>query len=179
MSKTICVDFDGVLHSYDSGWQGACSIPDPPVEGAFAWLANAVRRFDVCIYSSRSKEPGAIDAMKHWFARHGLHASVLDLLRFPTQKPAAFMTIDDRAICFTGEWPDLDLIDQFKPWNKREFPRGKLNSTDEGQLALKVSSGKGAIRVDFNKPVAWLGLGAAGARELAAMLIKHAELSEN
>ena len=34
----ICVDFDGVIHSYKSGWRGVAVIPDPPVPGAIEWL---------------------------------------------------------------------------------------------------------------------------------------------
>lgn len=30
---TVSFDFDGVIHSYRSGWKGAAVIPDPPVEG--------------------------------------------------------------------------------------------------------------------------------------------------
>ena len=33
MKKTVVFDFDGVIHSYTSGWKGATIIPDPPVEG--------------------------------------------------------------------------------------------------------------------------------------------------
>ena len=29
---TVSFDFDGVIHSYRSGWKGAAVIPDPPVE---------------------------------------------------------------------------------------------------------------------------------------------------
>ena len=39
-------------------------------------------------------------------------------LEFPTQKPAAFITIDDRAMCFRGVFPTPDEIRMFKPWNK-------------------------------------------------------------
>ncbi len=37
MTKPIlCVDFDGVVHSYTSGWKGETVIPYPPVNGALA-----------------------------------------------------------------------------------------------------------------------------------------------
>lgn len=128
----ICVDFDGVVHSYTSGWQGACDIPDPPVPGAFKALWEYVDKgARVCLYSSRSKEPGAIEAMKEWFKlweKDECFASrpigwegvyLANVLEFPTQKPAAWMTIDDRAFCFEGDFPSLGWITRFKPWNKR------------------------------------------------------------
>lgn len=117
----ICVDFDGVIHSYTSGWQGADVISDEPVEGAFEWLSRMVQHgdFRVHIYSSRSKEPGAVGAMKKWFFFRGLHSDVVSKLSFPTQKPAAQMTIDDRAFCFEGAFPSPRWILDFKPWNKR------------------------------------------------------------
>lgn len=117
----VCVDFDGVIHSYTSGWEGATVILDPPVEGAFEWLAQMVSddRFEVCIYSSRSKEPGAIKAMQQWFSAWGFPVDALGKLSFPDQKPAASMTIDDRAYRFEGKFPKADWILNFKPWNKR------------------------------------------------------------
>ena len=119
--STICVDFDGVIHSYSSGWKGACVIPDPPVPGALEFLRSLIAddRFEPCIYSSRSKEEGAIDAMRAWLLEHGFTTEELLKLRFPTQKPAANMTIDDRAFCFEGTYPTLEWLADFRPWNKR------------------------------------------------------------
>lgn len=129
MSKPIlCVDFDGVVHSYSSGWQGADVVGDPLVPGAIAFLLGALHFFDVCIYSSRSSQLGGVAAMQACLKREGGSCWYespagpgLEDIRFPEQKPAAFLTIDDRAICFDGDWSKLQPAEllKFKPWNKR------------------------------------------------------------
>jgi len=71
MGKPIlCLDFDGVLHSYTSGWKGASVIPDPPVPGAIAFLREAVKSFEVHIFSSRSCQDGGGYAMRAWLGDH-------------------------------------------------------------------------------------------------------------
>lgn len=130
----ICVDFDGVIHSYVSGWMGVACIPDDPVPGAIEWLEAHLPCPDaVCamapphngpivqIYSSRSKSFFGRRAMKKWLVKHGLHPSYISegILKFPTKKPAAFLTIDDRAICFNGQFPSTSEMMAFKPWNKK------------------------------------------------------------
>lgn len=121
MKKIICIDFDGVLHSYTSGWKGAEVILDPPVPGAIEWLTSLAEddEFKAVIYSSRSKEPDAIWAMRIWFTDHGMSNEVLAKIDFAVEKPPAFLTIDDRAICFEGIFPDKAVMKNFKPWNKR------------------------------------------------------------
>ena len=119
MSKPIlCVDFDGVLHSYTSGWHGVDVVKDPPVPGAIEFLNKALDHFRVCIYSSRSKETSGILAMQNFLAINGAKVSELE---WWSEKPPAFLTIDDRAICFEGSFPaDPAALLNFKPWNKRE-----------------------------------------------------------
>jgi len=126
----LCLDFDGVLHSYTSGWQGAEVIPDPPVPGAMAFLDRAVERFTVAIYSSRSNQPLGIVAMQTWLRlqlyKHCVPSDaakraeeIYAAIEWPTAKPPALLTIDDRAITFTGVWPAIDDLLAFQPWNKR------------------------------------------------------------
>lgn len=136
MSKPIIsVDFDGVLHSYRSGWKGAHVIPDPPVPGAMRWLRDLYEseRVAVAIYSSRSKSLRGRWAMQRWLHRclidefghmagphmGPLYVEILDWIKWPWFKPPAFITLDDRALTFTGEWPGIDDLLAFKPWNKK------------------------------------------------------------
>jgi hypothetical protein len=125
----LCLDFDGVLHSYSSGWQGADVIPDPPVPGAIAFLREAVEHFTVAIYSSRSHQPGGQDAMRAWLEQSAADddptgdRSFLERIKWPLEKPGAFVTLDDRALTFTGEWPTMSALKAFRPWHKRA-PKG-------------------------------------------------------
>lgn len=129
---TLAIDLDGVIHAYSRGWQDG-SIYDGMVPGFLEWAEQATKQFKLVIYSSRSKTPEGIKAMiewlaQHWtdyFARHrnaGEEASLLlSDFEFAHEKPAAWLTIDDRAIRFDGNWesPELapDTLRTFKPWN--------------------------------------------------------------
>ena len=128
MTKPIlCLDFDGVIHSYSSGWKGAEIVPDPPVPGAIAFMREAVKHFRVAIYSTRSNQPGGLTAMREWLGYHTLDQRESDdedlawigAIEWPTEKPPALVTIDDRAITFTGTWPEIETLKTFKPWNKK------------------------------------------------------------
>jgi len=125
----LCLDFDGVLHSYTSGWKGADVIPDPPVSGAMSFIDLASDHFTVAIYSSRSGQRDGIKAMKSWLKTHMRKAmgpdrtrcdDVLAEIQWPTEKPPAMVTIDDRALTFTGVWPDMKSLREFQPWNKKK-----------------------------------------------------------
>jgi hypothetical protein len=126
----LCLDFDGVIHSYDSGWKGANIIPDPPVDGALQFISDAVKHFDVQIFSSRTHQNDGVAAMKNWLIKHWAEAFhvheefatyfVRDNIKFPSVKPPAMVTINDRALTFTGEWPSLETLQNFTPWNKKE-----------------------------------------------------------
>jgi len=151
--KIICLDFDGVIHSYTSGWQGPRAILDNPVPGALEFIVKAQESFIVAIYSSRSHALFGRLTMKNWlkiqytqlgsngyestpdwlkekvsalaFANpwdeevSNFAATVIRKIQFPLHKPPAFITIDDRAIQFTGTFPDVEEIKKFRPWNKQ------------------------------------------------------------
>lgn len=124
----LCLDFDGVLNNYDSGWQGPRAITDRPVPGAMKWLAEVVMDdcFEVHIFSSRSRYIGGRRAMKRWlrdalsWSGIGMPAScVMNKIKWPKYKPPAMVSIDDRALTFTGTFPETYDLLRFKPWNKQ------------------------------------------------------------
>jgi hypothetical protein len=135
----LCLDFDGVCHSYTSGWKGADVIPDAPVDGLFEFLEQATQLFEVNIFSSRSGQNGGLKAMQDWLRQHWqewipqryggsysipnggtvpVSAFFVQSIVWPTEKPPAFVGIDDRVITFTGNWPSITALKNFKPWNQ-------------------------------------------------------------
>jgi len=122
----LCLGFDGVVHESRQPWRGPAEIPDRPVAGFFPWVREALDHFEVHIFSARSNYPGGIAAMKKWLAKwavdlhdRGEDLAWLNEIKWPTKKPPAHVSLDDRAITFKGDWPSITILRAFKPWNKR------------------------------------------------------------
>jgi hypothetical protein len=115
--KTIALDFDGVIHRYSKGWTTPEDVYDPPTDGFKEWLEEAEKTFEIVVVSSRLSSVAGHRAVRDWLAKHGL-----ERLRTSTDRPPAFLTIDDRALNFTGNWKDypLDILESFQPWGIRE-----------------------------------------------------------
>ncbi len=131
----LCLDFDGVCHSYTSGWKGADVIPDPAVEGLFEFLESVKDHFDVQVFSSRTHQKGGVEAMIAWFMaqrrlwreRGGKPPEDTPLtISFPKEKPPAMITIDDRSLLFVGEWPGLQTLKDFRPWYLKDSSVDKV-----------------------------------------------------
>ncbi|HZP47774.1 MAG TPA: hypothetical protein VFB07_04535 [Vicinamibacterales bacterium] len=103
--RIACVDFNGVLDAY-TGWRGAGHF-DPPRPGARAFLeALASRGYRVVIFTTR----WAGD-VRRWLHEHALDHLVEDVT---DRKPAAHVFVDDRAVCFRGDFDEtLRQIDAF------------------------------------------------------------------
>jgi len=122
----LCLDFDGVIHSYTSGWKGARNIPDPPMPGSLAFMLDMLNAgWRVVIHSSRGQHFGGIRAMRKWLYKHAMAEHCwyeygfglgLEDVEFSRTKPSAIMTIDDRAVQFTGKFPSVADVKAFKPW---------------------------------------------------------------
>lgn len=117
---TIAVDFDGVIHSYTSGWAGADQCPDPPVDGAIDFLHEMVEVFDVVIMSTRGDQPGGSEAVMAYLRTWGYTGPELRVTR---EKVPALIYLDDRGWRFggPGTWPTVQQIHDARPWNR---PKG-------------------------------------------------------
>jgi hypothetical protein len=118
--KMILIDFDGVIHSYKSGWITENHINDGPLPGAIDWLASLVRNklLDVRIFSNRCNSHTGINVMRAWLTYHGFPIDLLPHLAFQPGKPKAHLIIDDRALRFNPHHNGEDL---YLPFNERRL----------------------------------------------------------
>lgn len=113
LRRTVAFDFDGVIHSYKSGWQGADIIPDEPVPGIKNIIDDLTSMgYEVVIYSTRCNTQNGVEAVKRWLSKYNI--KVFDVC---CDKPPAICYIDDRAIHFDGNTETLvDQITRFRSW---------------------------------------------------------------
>lgn len=141
MKKTVVFDFDGVIHSYTSGWKGVTCISDPPVPGIDRSLkALQDAGYEVVVVSTRCSTVEGQAAIESWLDEYGIAHLVNRVCK---EKPPAVVYVDDRAICFDGD-PDslLEKIENFKPWyQKLEKQLAEINRPIEliGKGAEKIA----------------------------------------
>lgn len=111
--QTVVFDFDGVIHSYTSGWQGVDVIPDPPVHGIKQAIAEIKKAgYEVVVVSTRCAKSDGLLAVMKYLTNYGIKVD-----KVLAEKPPAVVYIDDRAICFDGRPGKLlGQIQAFVPW---------------------------------------------------------------
>lgn len=168
----LVLDFDGVLHSYTSGWRGEANIPDPIVPGAIEFMLEAAEHFALAVVSSRGRSYDGKKAMRNYLTENlaryylakGLSATTDNAwnearewlgtnVDWPDEKPPAKVTIDDRALTFCGKWPTIQELLDFEPWTKRK----PVDPVDVPFTAT-VDGGKRYVRRHSEiEAVQWLG----------------------
>lgn len=115
MKQTVVFDFDGVISTYENGWQGAHVINDKPVDGIRKVMLQIKNEYKVVILSSRCSTEKGKEVLIEWLDEHLIpYDEVTD------KKPQALAYIDDRAICFRGDTTSLyKQIKKLEPWNNR------------------------------------------------------------
>lgn len=117
MKKTVVFDFDGVIHSYVSGWDNATTIMDVPTPGIREVIDELKQKgYEIIINSTRCKEHGGIEAIALYCKLNEIYYNFISDV-----KPAAVAYVDDRAIFFDGD-PDslVEKIENMNPWSKSD-----------------------------------------------------------
>jgi len=102
----VCVDLNGVLDLY-TGWKHEKHW-DPPRPGAEELLRQLdARGYRIVVFTTRWA-----DDARAWLAEHGLDRWVSEVT---DRKPAAHVFVDDRAVCFRGDFEEtLEEIVRFR-----------------------------------------------------------------
>jgi len=107
--KTILIDLDGVLNNYDGNFDKE-KIP-PIKDGAKEFLKDLSENFVIKIFTTRNKL-----LTSKWLIENGIDRFIEDIT---DKKDLCWLYLDDRCICFDGEYENLkDKIENFKPWYK-------------------------------------------------------------
>ena len=56
-----------------------------------------------------------------------------------------------------------------------QFPQGKIDPHDQGEIAIAVGHRQNKVIINFGKPVAWIGFDKNQALQIAESLRTHAE----
>ena len=99
--KTICLDFDGVIHKYSKAYHDG-SIYDEPVKGTKKALETFLEEgFKVVVHTARPNW----EEIKGWMVKH-FGEEIAEKVEVVGGKPIAFFYVDDRAVRFTN-WRDI------------------------------------------------------------------------
>lgn len=133
--RTICIDFDGVLHDYSNGYQGE-NVFGEMIQGADTATKVLKKNGNtIIIYTTRP----ATDELKAWLKEHDIAYDYIN--ENPDQpkgaegcKLIADIYIDDRGMCFRGQWDEwfLRQIGEFSP--KRDKEKEMEQAYKEGDI---------------------------------------------
>jgi hypothetical protein len=145
---TVAVDFDGVIHSYDKGWQDG-SIYGELVPGALEALRSLMERYAVFVHTTR--DPYQIEG---WLAERGVPCVIdngsgepefwndMGVVLVTRRKYPAIAYIDDRALHFVN-WAQAlaTLAAREHPAETPEPPRTGLDKVADAIRAARGGGG--------------------------------------
>lgn len=137
--KTICIDFDGVIHDYSKGWQGDDVFGQMIPNADTGTSVLKKKGWTVIIFTTRKKTA----KLEEWLKEHNVAYDYIN--ENPKQpdntsgKIIADVYLDDRGIKFNGNWDEWLIRDitDFEPWQEREKKRmERLANTKDSEDSI-------------------------------------------
>lgn len=68
-----------------------------------------------------------------------------------------------------------ELIESMGLGPTREYPQGKIHSTDEGEIKMAIGTKENKVVIHFGTPTAWIGMDKEQAIQFGKTIIEKAE----
>ena len=120
-NKTVCIDLDGTLIHYEE-WQGEEHFGQVLSGASDATKKLHEKGWYIIIYTTRANK----SILTRFLSNNKIEFDAINENPYQPQnakggKPIAEVYVDDRALCFKGNWTQtIKEITEFKPWEKME-----------------------------------------------------------
>lgn len=120
-NKTVCIDLDGTLIHYEE-WQGEEHFGHLLPGASDATKILHEKGWYIIIYTTRANK----SILTKFLSDNKIEFDAINENPYQPQnakggKPIADVYVDDRALCFKGNWQQtVKEITEFKPWEKEE-----------------------------------------------------------
>ena len=102
-TKTIAIDFDGVIHSFELGFHDG-TIYGTPLPGSLESIKKIAEKYKIIIYTAKAKKDRPLingktgtELVWEWLKKYKIDTLIADVT---AEKPRAVCYIDDKAIQF-------------------------------------------------------------------------------
>jgi len=102
-TKTIAIDFDGVIHSFEFGFHDG-TIYGTPLPGSLESIKKIAEKYKIVIYTAKAKKDRPLingktgtELVWEWLKKYKIDTLIADVT---AEKPRAICYIDDKAIQF-------------------------------------------------------------------------------
>jgi hypothetical protein len=102
-TKTIAIDFDGVIHSFEFGFHDG-TIYGTPLPGSLESIRKIAKKYKIVIYTAKAKKDRPLingktgtELVWEWLKKYEIDTLITDVT---AEKPRAVCYIDDKAIQF-------------------------------------------------------------------------------
>jgi histidinol phosphatase-like enzyme len=112
---TIAIDFDGVIHNDNKGFNDGTIYGDP-IPGSLEAIKSLALKFKIIIFTAKAKSDRPLingktgtELVWDWLTKHGINNEILEVT---SEKPRAFLYIDDRGYRFSNWGDTIQFIDR-------------------------------------------------------------------